>query len=154
MLFAARALQQVAALPFRPGAPEFEVLLVTSRRRGRWILPKGWPESDMSPAEAALREAEEEAGVTGRIHDTPLGDWLYDKHMPEGYRIRCAVHVYPLLVRKQKRDWLERDERKTEWMPLSRAAELADDRSLAKLLASLAEDAAPLRALLAEPEAA
>jgi 8-oxo-dGTP pyrophosphatase MutT (NUDIX family) len=154
MLFAARALQQVAALPFRPGRPEFEVLLITSRRRGRWILPKGWPEADMSPAEAALREAEEEAGVTGRIDDTPLGDWLYDKHMPEGYRIRCAVHVYPLLVRKQARDWRERGERDSVWLPLSEAARRADDRSLSKLLTALAEDTTPLRALLAEPEAA
>ena len=37
--------QQVAALCWRR-APLLEILLVTSLRTKRWILPKGWPEPD------------------------------------------------------------------------------------------------------------
>ena len=41
---------QYAALPYRPtGASGTEVMLVTSRGRQRWIIPKGWPHSGRAP---------------------------------------------------------------------------------------------------------
>ncbi|HLL59899.1 MAG TPA: NUDIX domain-containing protein, partial [Allosphingosinicella sp.] len=55
---------QVAALPYRRGADgSVEVLLVTTRGTGRWMVPKGWPMRGKSHAEAAAQEAFEEAGV-------------------------------------------------------------------------------------------
>jgi 8-oxo-dGTP pyrophosphatase MutT (NUDIX family) len=49
---------QYGALPYRFGAEgELELLLVTSRGRGRWIMPKGWPIKGLKPQEAAAREA-------------------------------------------------------------------------------------------------
>jgi 8-oxo-dGTP pyrophosphatase MutT (NUDIX family) len=45
-----------------------ELLLVTSRfDRSVWVLPKGHIEPGESPADAAVRETLEEAGVTARI---------------------------------------------------------------------------------------
>ena len=35
---------QVAALPWRKTEGGVEVMLITSRDTGRWVLPKGWPE--------------------------------------------------------------------------------------------------------------
>jgi 8-oxo-dGTP pyrophosphatase MutT (NUDIX family) len=44
------------------------ILLVRARRNPEdWIFPKGHVEPGESPREAAVREAEEEAGVTGRV---------------------------------------------------------------------------------------
>ena len=56
---------QFAALPWRGTGDRREYLLVTSRRTGRWIFPKGSPLVGEAPAAAALREAAEEAGVDG-----------------------------------------------------------------------------------------
>jgi diphosphoinositol-polyphosphate diphosphatase len=44
-----------------------QFLLVRNRHRNDWIFPKGGQERDETPAEAALRETMEEAGVAGDI---------------------------------------------------------------------------------------
>jgi len=58
-------LQQVAALVYRYEAEERQVLVITSRGTGRWVIPKGWPQVGRTLAETAAREAYEEAGVRG-----------------------------------------------------------------------------------------
>jgi 8-oxo-dGTP pyrophosphatase MutT (NUDIX family) len=42
-------LQQYAALPVTGHEGRFQVLLITSRVTGRWIIPKGHPEKKMTP---------------------------------------------------------------------------------------------------------
>jgi ADP-ribose pyrophosphatase YjhB (NUDIX family) len=56
---------QVAALPWREGKHGLEIMLITSRDTGRWVLPKGWPEAREPLCDAAAREAGEEAGLRG-----------------------------------------------------------------------------------------
>ena len=56
-----RSLQVAALCHRRTKAGQKEVLLVTSRGTGRWILPKGWPMRGKSDAQAAAQEAWEEA---------------------------------------------------------------------------------------------
>lgn len=70
---------QVAAIPLRwlNGAPE--VLLVTTRGRGQWIVPKGWPLGNDPDRHSAAREAFEEGGVTGRIETYSVGSFAYWK---------------------------------------------------------------------------
>ena len=46
-------------------AKGLRILLITSRDTGRWVIPKGWPMRHRSEAEAAAREAYEEAGLRG-----------------------------------------------------------------------------------------
>jgi 8-oxo-dGTP pyrophosphatase MutT (NUDIX family) len=133
-----KTVQQVAALPFVITADGIEVLLITSRRRGRWILPKGWSASGLTLAKAAAREAFEEAGVRGIVDDTPLGTYRYAKRMPAGYDVSATVFVYPLLVIEHRLDWREKPERQIAWYPLAAAARLVDDRGLARLLSRLA----------------
>ena len=66
-VFSARnQLLQVAALPWRVRDGEVEICLVTSRGTGRWILPKGWPEKNLTHAEAAAREALIKIGILER----------------------------------------------------------------------------------------
>ena len=59
---------QSAALPWRlsEGGTR-EVMLLTSRETGRWVIPKGWPMKGRKPAEVASQEAYEEAGLIGHI---------------------------------------------------------------------------------------
>ena len=58
-----RHFQQASVVPFRIRDGVTEVLLITSRKRKDWILPKGIVEPGQTPQEAAAMEALEEAGV-------------------------------------------------------------------------------------------
>ena len=57
--------QQFGAVPYRRGAGGLEFLVITSRRTGRWIFPKGGKMPFLSAADTAAEEAYEEAGVRG-----------------------------------------------------------------------------------------
>ena len=133
-----KTVRQVAALPFVVTDDGVEVLLITSRRRGRWIVPKGWPMDGRSLAEAARLEARQEAGVIGRIGGEPLGSYRYRKRMRAGYEIPATVFLYPLVVDLHRTKWRERGERRTAWHPIAAAARIVDDRGLARLIESLA----------------
>lgn len=113
---------QVAALPYRLGDGGREVLLVTSRRSGRWILPKGWPYHGASLIKSAAREAYEEAGVQGLMGHNEIGRFVTTKLLDPG-TLSCLVLVYPLEVRVELDDWPEQLERQRRWYSLADAAE-------------------------------
>lgn len=140
MLFKARSVQQVAVLPFVKMASDVRVLLVTTRDRGDWILPKGWPASGLSLAAAAALEAIEEAGAVGAIDDTPIGTYSYRKRMDAGYTVPCHVFVYPMLVREHRLDWPEQDERRVRWCSLQEAVGLTQEAELTAFLEDLCAD--------------
>ena len=137
MFLNTKTVQQVAALPFVPLGDGVEVLLVTSRHGGRWLLPKGWPNGKEPFAEAAAREALEEAGVVGAVHSQSIGEYTYTKTMPKGYQVRSHVFVYPVLTCEPRRDWPERDERSCRWVALDEAVDLVGDRGLSRLMKNL-----------------
>lgn len=61
---------QYAAICYRrtgESSCPIEILLITSRGTGRWVIPKGWPMGKKKPHEVASQEAWEEAGVRGRV---------------------------------------------------------------------------------------
>lgn len=122
-----RLLQQAGAIPFRQRDGELEVLLVTSRSSGDWIVPKGMVDPGLTAAEAAEQEAEEEAGVRGRI-----GPML-------GYveTAKARIAVFPLEVDQELENYLERGERKRRWFSAKEAAEKVRDGDLAVLIRRL-----------------
>ena len=87
-------MRQIAVLPYRFGGPDkdgpTEILLVTSRGTGRWVVPKGNPLTGLDRHASAAVEAEEEAGVIGAVcptaglyqldstfdTDSSLADWV------------------------------------------------------------------------------
>jgi 8-oxo-dGTP pyrophosphatase MutT (NUDIX family) len=108
---------QYAALPYRftPTAA-LEILLVTTRRSRRWIIPKGWPIKGLKPPKSAAREAFEEAGVRGKVGMKSVGVFNYDKLLAEnGIPVNCEVRVFPLLVKRQSEVWPEFDQRLVQW---------------------------------------
>ncbi|MBV7380745.1 NUDIX hydrolase [Maritimibacter dapengensis] len=126
---------QVAALCYRKTEAGKEVLLVTSRGSGRWILPKGWPMDGKSGSEAAEIEAWEEAGVKpAKISKKPLGTFEYTKDRDEGLPIPCDTHVYPLKVANVSDVYPEAGERERRWLSPSDAANLVEDEGLKGLL--------------------
>jgi 8-oxo-dGTP pyrophosphatase MutT (NUDIX family) len=126
----------VGALPYRVGDDgQLEVLMITSRHSWIWVIPKGHLMAGLTWPEAAAQEALEEAGVAGDIRSEPIGEYRYRKSGGFGLGGRCVVTVYPLLVRRQADDWLERDQREQRWLCVADASRTAGHRSLARLIA-------------------
>jgi len=116
------------------------VLLVTSRGSGRWLIPKGNIDPGLTPAEAAAREAYEEAGIRGKITtDAPIGFFTSFKTLKSGDEKPVTVEVYPLLVDRQLKRWPEAKQRDACWMAVRDAAKAVTDPGLARLLLRLVE---------------
>lgn len=128
--------QQFGALPFAiTEAGEARVLLVTTRGRRDWIIPKGWPISNLTPAATAAQEAYEEAGLIGRIvGDEPFGSFYYRKGRGRRIGLTLEVSVFLFAVERQHRKWPEKRERETAWFPLLDASALVASVGLAELL--------------------
>lgn len=125
---------QYAALCWRDIGAGLEVLLITSRDTGRWVLPKGWPMPGLAPEMAAAQEAWEEAGVEGKVHPVGLGRYGYMKEMGDDRAIPCAVVVYSLQVSGLADRFPERAERRREWFTPDAAANLVRELELAGLI--------------------
>jgi 8-oxo-dGTP pyrophosphatase MutT (NUDIX family) len=129
-----KARTQVAALCWRVAEGKPQVLLVTSRETGRWVLPKGWPMAGKSAPESARTEAWEEAGVEGKVSDRCVGLYAYHKVLGPEKGVPCVVAVYPLKVKALADDFPERAERKRRWFSPKKAAQKVDEPELRELL--------------------
>jgi uncharacterized protein len=135
-----KMLTQAGAIPYRMVDGKLEVLLVTSRDTGRWVIPKGHIDDGMTPQTAASQEAWEEAGVTGELTTKmPLGFVPYFKKLKDGSQCAASIAVYPLLVDKQKNKWQEKSERTRTWFSAKEAAKLVDEPAMAALILRLKE---------------
>ena len=113
-----------------------QVLLVTSRESGRWVIPKGNFANTVSPHAAAAQEAEEEAGVRGAVCPTPLGTFRYRKRKGSGASLMYDVEVFPLAVSEELPDWKEKKQRQRRWFSLSEAARSVEEPDLRDLIRS------------------
>lgn len=130
---------QLAALCWRMNRGRVEVLLITSRDTGRWVVPKGWPMVGRSGAEAAAREAWEEAGVEGAVGAEALGYFGYDKMLKTG-ALPLMVAVYPLRVARLADRFPERKQRRRKWFTADKAARKVAEPELRALLAAVGAD--------------
>ena len=129
---------QEAALCLRMKAGRLQVLMITSRDSGRWILPKGWLMKDCAAGETALCEAWEEAGVVGLLcEDGPVGHYTYQKLFEDGITRRCNVDLHVVRVIRLEAKFPEKGQRRRKWMDISKAAKSVMERDLARLLREL-----------------
>lgn len=128
---------QFAALPFRFRDGTSEVMLITSRGSGRWVIPKGWPSRRFPPAFAAAREAYEEAGLLGAMSKRPIGRYLYEKRLSKATPMRCEVEVFLLAVERELLEWPERQDRGRWWLPPLHAASCVAETGLQDLFFDL-----------------
>lgn len=136
LLGLARTHRQAAALPWRETDRGLEVMLITSRDTGRWVLPKGWPEGEEAFFDAAAREAAEEAGLSGDISEREAGRYTYRKTKRSGADLPCEVLVYPLKVEGVADRWPERKQRRRAWFSPREAAKKVQEEELAALLSA------------------
>jgi 8-oxo-dGTP pyrophosphatase MutT (NUDIX family) len=112
-----RSLRRALAVPYRlrpKDASGAEVLLVRTRA-GLWTLPGGRIDLGETPAEAAEREAHEEAGVTGRVHPDPVTTVLLIKRPTELFH-PAVMHAPVFLLEVLTQEKPEESHRDPEWM--------------------------------------
>jgi 8-oxo-dGTP pyrophosphatase MutT (NUDIX family) len=126
--------RQSGVIPYRAVDGEVEILLITSRRKGRWIIPKGVVEPWSSACESACKEAYEEAGIKGRVSRAPLGEYRYRK-----WGGVCTVQVFLLEVETMLETWPEKSTRRRQWMTISEAARSVDELELQRLILKVSE---------------
>jgi phosphohistidine phosphatase len=78
--------------------------------RGIWGFPKGIVDPGETPEETALKEAEEEAGLLGRIEGDPVAEYEYRK-----WGTLLLVSVYLMQVTTVEDEWDEADLRRRKW---------------------------------------
>ncbi len=131
--------RQVAALPLRLAKNgDIEIMLVTSRETGRWIIPKGWTSKRLKDCKAAAREAREEAGVKGKIFRDAIGTYRYIKR-EIGNGALIEVRVFLLKVSKRCKRWPEKRERRRAWFDIEHAANKVSDPELSTIIGMLRE---------------
>ena len=81
----------------------------------------------------------EEAGVTGKVDRKSVGTYTYRKVFPTSSRLIDVV-VYPLWVKKQRKNWREKSERARIWATFEEAAKLVREPGLKRLFNELAKE--------------
>lgn len=125
---------QFGALCYRVKNGKTEILLVTSRGTGRWIVPKGWPVTGETPAGSASVEAYEEAGVVGSVSPICLGIYSYTKSMDGRRNLPCIVALYGVKIKKLLGSFPEQGQRKRRFFSPKKAASLVAEPELKQIL--------------------
>jgi 8-oxo-dGTP pyrophosphatase MutT (NUDIX family) len=124
---------QSGVVPYRKKENELEVLLITSIKKKKWIVPKGYVEFNLTPFESAKKEAYEEAGVMGSNETIELGSYSVKKSMGNQY-----IKIFSMEVIKVLDDYPEKNLRKRKWYSLKEAAETIWLPEVANMILSLA----------------
>ena len=123
---------QSAVIPYVEDKAGIRIVMITSRKRGRWIVPKGIVEPDMTPRASARKEALEEAGVKGKVLKQSIGTYSYQK-----WNSTCTVTVFVMLVKKLLETWEEEWMRSRELVSLEEAADRVEEEELKEMILSL-----------------
>lgn len=124
---------QSAVLPYRILDGRVEILLVSSRRKKRWVLPKGVVEPGLSAVDSAVKEAWEEAGLEGLAASHTVGTYRYEK-----WGGVCTVQVFPLQVERLSESWPE-STRDRRWFAPQEASRRVQEPELKGLMTRFAE---------------
>lgn len=111
-----------------------QLLLITSRDTRRWVVPRGNPIMGLMPHESAVREAWEEAGISGAADPARIGSYHYDKRRKDGSAARAKVYLFPMRVERLDDDWPEKRQRERRWFGVEEAAAAVDEPKLAALI--------------------
>ena len=80
-----------------------KICLVSTPKLRKWVIPKGNIPANMGPADSALKECYEEAGLIGYLRPAPLGSYEFYKTA----EIASLVLVYELIVTQVLDSWPE-----------------------------------------------
>lgn len=123
---------QAAAIPFRHQNGQVEYCLITALSQPDfWTIPKGTIEPGDTAEVTALKEAEEEAGILGKVVGECLGSYVYEK---SGARLKVAVFL--MQVNRVLDRWDESHVRKRQWVNGSDALRILSSHPAIQLIQS------------------
>jgi 8-oxo-dGTP pyrophosphatase MutT (NUDIX family) len=103
------------------------VLLVSSKKTGEWVLPKGHIDQGETAEETAVREVKEETGYIGKIisylGETPRYTFN-NENILVAYYLMSPTNDEPLPAEQRKKEWVE----------IERAIEMVKNGDLKNLL--------------------
>jgi phosphohistidine phosphatase len=120
---------QAGVIPFRRKKGAIEICLIRNKGRKKWKIPKGFVDPGESVEQAALKEAWEEAGLTGKLVGAPIGSYEYDK-----WGLTLSVSVFLMEVTHQKDKWEESRFRERAWSPADSAFAMLKKHPVRSLL--------------------
>ena len=123
---------QSGVVPYRKKENSYEVLLITSIKKKKWIVPKGYVEFNLTPFESAKKEAFEEAGVIGSNETTELGSYAVKKSIGKQY-----IKIFSMEVIKVLDDYPEKNLRKRKWYSIEEAAQTVSFPEISSMIKSL-----------------
>ncbi|MEA5503827.1 NUDIX hydrolase [Halotia wernerae UHCC 0503] len=124
-----KTFKQSGVIPYRVQNGKIEILLITSRDRQKWVIPKGGIANDMSPPASAAKEAWEEAGVIGRVDVNKLGTYKYRKR---GKTYQVQIYLMP--VEMVYEEYPEAGQRQRQWLDFTKAIMLVKQASLQQII--------------------
>ncbi|MFN3874138.1 MAG: NUDIX hydrolase [Ignavibacterium sp.] len=127
-------LTKSAVIPYRIIQGKLEILLVTSIRKKKWIVPKGYIEFNLTPFESAKKEAYEEAGVVGSNETVEVGQFINEKK-----NRKELIKVYTMEVDEELDDYPEKNLRKRKWFDYEEAVEKVQNVQIKNFLKKLKE---------------
>ena len=126
-------LEQVSSggVVYQHGPSGIEVALISVGKPGRWQLPKGIVDPGETPETTALREVQEETGVTARLVEKidTIEYWYVGNKAGQRVRFHKFVHFYLLSYVSGdigQHDWEVNEAR---WVDLLAAKELLSFKS-------------------------
>jgi 8-oxo-dGTP pyrophosphatase MutT (NUDIX family) len=121
--------EQAGVIPFRRKKDGIEVCLIRNKGRKKWKLPKGFVDPGETVQQAALKEAWEEAGLTGRIVGDTIGSYDYEK-----WELKLKVSVFLMEVTEQEDEWEESRFRERRWSRVDEAFDTLKKHPIRPLL--------------------
>ena len=132
-------IHQSSVVPVQVRNDRLRILIISNLNQTRWIVPKGIVEHGLTPAQSAVKEAMEEAGVAGVILPQSLGTYAYRK-----WNDTCHVELFVLRVTHIYDNWEEDKFRKRRWIDWEEFIEVVDGRIPRSLLHKLPPMVNPL----------
>lgn len=123
---------QSGVIPYRRNDQGIEILLITTIKKKKWIIPKGYIEFNLTAFESAKKEAYEEAGIIGANETVELG--YFENQKSIGI---CHTKIFALEVIKVLENYPDKNARKRKWFELKAAANTVAIPEISKMIISL-----------------
>lgn len=120
---------QAGAVVFRRRNNKIEILLITTLKKQKWILPKGIIEEDQDIGQTVKNELFEESGVQGNIVSPLLGE---NRRIKWGRK--CIIKYYAVELQKIFTEWPEQEFRKRKWIEMRKALNKVSKPELKKII--------------------
>ncbi|HLD78265.1 MAG TPA: NUDIX domain-containing protein [archaeon] len=111
-----------------------EYLLIQHSSLGHWEFPKGWPEAGESDEAAALREAKEEAGLTGLELVPGFAERIHYFYRLEGELVSKDVTFFLAQAPARAEVKISWEHKGFAWLPAEAAKERATKKNTKELI--------------------